>query len=242
MDKLVVHPAPGVAPGEVAPGVLLLQGGGYQRCAPTEGQPVADWLTGLGIHVFQLAYPTTGEVEPPEGLHPAPLEAAVEALTHIRAGAHGLALGRIGVLGFSAGGHLAASLCHASQVLGEPVPVRPDFAVLGYPVLSMTHLAHGGSARRLLGLTPTPEELARHTIVNHVDAQTPPTFLWHTAADTGVSATHSLDYARALQTAGVPYELHVFSSGRHGLGVSDEVPATAVWTELCATWLRAIVA
>jgi acetyl esterase/lipase len=218
------------------PAVLVLPGGGYARQAGHEAEPVAEWLAALGIHAFVLRY----RVAPDR--HPAPLEDAKEAMLHIRGGAHGLAIDpeRVGVLGFSAGGHLAATLSTAA-VTGSPrldVPEAvPDLSVLCYPVVSCTEEAHQGSVDNLLGHAPSSDILAALSADRQVTAETPPAFLWHTADDAAVSVSHSLRYAGALLGAGVPAELHVFPEGRHGLGLAAGEPGAEQWPALCADWL-----
>jgi acetyl esterase/lipase len=230
------HSAAGNGAGSHRPAVLVLPGGGYARQADHEAEPVAEWLAGLGIHAFVLRY----RVAPDR--HPAPLEDAKEAMLHIRGGDHGLAVdpGRVGVLGFSAGGHLAATLSTAratgSAHLDVPAAV-PDLTVLCYPVVSCTQSVHQGSVDNLLGDAPSSDLLAELSAERHVTAATPPAFVWHTADDAAVPVSHSLGYAGALMSAGVPAELHVFPHGRHGLGLAAEDPGPDRWTGLCAGWL-----
>ena len=218
------------------PAVLVLPGGGYARQADHEAEPVAHWLAGLGIHAFVLRY----RVAPDR--HPAPLEDAKQAMLHIRDGAHGLAVDRerVGVLGFSAGGHLAATLSTAvatgSADLDVPGAV-PDLTVLCYPVVSYTREVHQGSVDNLLGEAPPSDILAELSAEQQVTGETPPAFLWHTADDAAVPVSHSLGYAGALLSAGVPAELHVFPHGRHGLGLADGEPGPDQWSSLCAGWL-----
>ncbi|MBT0768164.1 alpha/beta hydrolase [Kineosporia sp. J2-2] len=207
------------------PAVLVLPGGAYGHHGPHEGEPVARWLAGLGLHAFVLRY----RVSPHR--HPAPLDDAVRALARIRsrAGDLGVDAGRVGVLGFSAGGHLAASLANTAA--------PPDLSVLAYPVISFTDEPHEGSVHHLLGEPVTTRQRLEHSAELHVSATTPPAFVWHTADDPAVPVGHSLRYVAALAAAGVPAELHVFPSGRHGLGLSGEAPYVAHWTRLCERWL-----
>lgn len=218
------------------PAILVLPGGGYARQADHEAEPVAQWLAAAGIHAFVLRY----RVAPHR--HPAPLEDAKEAMLHIRSGAHGLAVDpeRVGVLGFSAGGHLAATLSTAVAT-GNPrldaSEAVPDLAVLCYPVVSCTEAVHQGSVDNLLGDAPPSDLLTALSADRHVSADTPPAFLWHTADDAAVPVSHSLRYATALLEAGVPAELHVFPHGRHGLGLAAGEPGAEQWPALCADWL-----
>lgn len=219
------------------PAVLVLPGGGYARQADHEAEPVADWLASLGIHAFVLRY----RVSPDR--HPAPLADAKQAMLHIRGGQHGLAVdrARVGVLGFSAGGHLAATLSTGAATghadLDVPAAV-PDLSVLCYPVVSLTHETHQGSVENLLGGAPPSNLLTALSAELNVTPHTPPAFLWHTADDEAVPVSNSLNYARALIAAGVAAELHVFPQGRHGLGLAADDPGPGQWTALCTAWLE----
>ncbi|WP_309980228.1 alpha/beta hydrolase [Arthrobacter oryzae] len=232
---LSITAAKGEARGE-SPAMLVLPGGGYERHADHEAEPVAEWLASLGIHAFVLRY----RVAPHR--HPAPLQDAKAALTWIRSGRHGLPVddSRVGVLGFSAGGHLAATLA-AGVASGEAsldVPgSRPDLSILCYPVLSFETAVHQGSIDNLLGASPSKEVLTGLSAELTVTGHTPPAFIWHTFDDASVDVEHSLRYALALRHAAVPAELHVFPRGRHGLGLAAGVPGVERWTELCAEWL-----
>jgi acetyl esterase/lipase len=166
----------------------------------------------------------------------------------------GLDPDRVGVLGFSAGGHLASTLAthfrEGSPLAGDPInsfTERPDVAILIYPVISLTaDYSHKGSARNLLGPDATPEQLAGLSNETQVTDKTPPTFLAHTLADTGVPVENSLAFAAALRKHKVPFELHVFEKGPHGLGLGKgskrlnvpPEPSFEAWPGLCATWLK----
>ncbi|MDQ0076149.1 alpha/beta hydrolase [Arthrobacter oryzae] len=232
---LSVIPANG-EPLRESPAMLVLPGGGYERHADHEAEPVAGWLASLGIHAFVLRY----RVAPHR--HPAPLQDAKAALAWIRTGRHGLAVNRsrVGVLGFSAGGHLAATLAAGIPSGEESLDVpgsRPDLSILCYPVLSFEAAVHQGSINNLLGASPSKEILAGLSAELTVTGDTPPAFIWHTFDDGAVDVEHSLRYALALRHAAVPAELHVYPHGRHGLGLAAGVPGVERWTELCATWL-----
>jgi acetyl esterase/lipase len=223
-------------PGRQSPAILVLPGGGYERHADHEAEPVAEWLASLGIHAFVLRY----RVAPHR--HPAPLADAKAALAWIRSGRHGLAVdgSRVGVLGFSAGGHLAATLSAGVPTGDDSLDVPdslPDLSILCYPVVSFESAVHQSSINNLLGASPSAELLARLSAELTVTAQTPPAFIWHTSDDGAVDVGHSLRYALALREATVPAELHVFPHGRHGLGLAAGVAGVEQWTELCATWL-----
>jgi acetyl esterase/lipase len=218
------------------PAMLVLPGGGYAGQADHEAEPVAEWLASLGIHADVLRY----RVAPHR--HPAPLEDAKEALLRIRSGSHGVAVdgARVGVLGFSAGGHLAATLSTAAATGDHTLDVRaavPDLTVLCYPVVSYKEAVHQGSVDNLLGASPSENLLQAVSADLQVTASTPPAFIWHTADDAAVPAHHSFAYAGALVRAGVPAELHVFPHGRHGLGLAQSDPGPDQWTALCANWL-----
>jgi acetyl esterase/lipase len=228
-------PARDAGPGP-KPAILVLPGGGYAHQANHEAEPVAGWLASLGIHAYVLRY----RVAPHR--HPAPLEDAKRALLQIRGEGNGLSVdgGRVGVLGFSAGGHLAATLSTSvatgNAALDVPAAV-PDLTVLCYPVVSYTQAVHQGCVDNLLGESPSMDQLLQLSADLQVTAATPPAFLWHTADDPAVPVHHSLAYTGALVRAGVPSELHVFPHGRHGLGLALEDPGPDQWTSLCAGWL-----
>ena len=200
--------------------ILVLPGGGYSRHAPHEGEPVAEWLRGLGWDARAVEYPVGRR-------HPEPLNAVRRELAAERSrGAT-----TVGLIGFSAGGHLAG---HAALAL--PAAERPDFAILGYPVVSFLTPTHKGSRDTLLGPRPWPWTRRSVSLERLVTDDAPPFFLWHTAEDTAVPAQHSYLLASALEQRGVPHELHVFEHGRHGLGFAEGLPAER-WRSLAEVWL-----
>jgi acetyl esterase/lipase len=205
------------------PVILVLPGGGYSTLAPHEGEPVAEWLRGLGWEARVILYPVSTR-------HPRPLTVVQEAIAAERAAG----ATTVGVLGFSAGGHLAG---HAALTPDAPEGARPDFAVLCYPVVSMLTPTHAGSRAELLGPEPS-EELRRETSLEQlVTPDAPPVFIWTTAEDLSVPLEeHTYPLGAALAAARVPHELHVFENGPHGLGLADGYPAAA-WTTLAGPWL-----
>ena len=213
-------------------GVIIFPGGGYGALAMNhEGRQVANWFNALGVTSFVLKYRLG-----PRYHHPIELGDAQRAIRLVRERAHefGLSPDRIGVMGFSAGGHLASTT--ATHFDGTD---RPDFVILGYPVISFTSpYTHKGSVRNLLGDNPDPKLLEDLSNELHVTAQTPPTFLFTTSADTGVPAENSIAFYLALHKAGVPAELHVFEKGPHGVGLDLGDPALGEWPTLLANWLR----
>ncbi len=241
--KLTVYrPLPEDANGAA---VVVCPGGGYGRLAADhEGRQVALWLNSIGVTAFVLQYRLG-----PRYHHPAPLQDAQRAIRFVRARAAEWPVdpGRLGILGFSAGGHLASTAAthfdDGRADAADPVErqgSRPDFAVLAYPVITLEGPeAHSGSRRNLLGEPADPALVALLSNERQVTARTPPTFLFHTADDPGVSAKNSLLFFDALRAAGVPAELHVFGHGKHGVGLAADDPALAAWPRLCAQWLEA---
>ena len=232
------HPDPSVAIGAA---VLVISGGGYGVvCLQPEGWPSAEWLTRAGITAAVLKYRL------PNGHHEVPIEDAQQALRLMRSRAEewGVAPNRIGVMGFSAGGHLASTVgTHYAEDFsgGEGDNLaqrnRPDFMILVYPVITLAEdYAHGGSRRGLLGEDPAPAEIARFSNHLRVTPDTPPTFLVHASDDEAVHPFNSIAFYQALKENSVPAELHVFDQGGHGFGLSDASPARG-WYELAQAWL-----
>lgn len=233
------------APAEKATGaaVLVCPGGGYGGLAEHEGHPVAQWLNSIGVSAAVLKYRLG-----PRYHHPAPLQDAARGLRTLRSRAAEWKINpqRIGILGFSAGGHLASSLSthfddgnpNASDPI-DRISSRPDFAVLIYPVISFTtEYAHVGSRNNLLGQNATPEMMELLSSEKQVTPRTPPTFLIHTAGDKGVPCENSLLYALALRRAKVPVELHVYEHGEHGFGLGGNDPVLSGWPAQCAAWMK----
>jgi acetyl esterase/lipase len=223
--------------------VVICPGGGYAGLAfQHEGIDCAAFLNGLGVAAFVLRYRLGPRYHHPVQLGDA--QRAVRTVRH-RANEWGIDPRRIGIWGFSAGGHLASTVStHFDK--GDPSAedtvdresCRPDFSILGYPVISLQEpYAHVGSRTNLLGEDADPglvENLSNHL---QVTPETPPAFLVHTNGDSAVPAENSVYYYLALRKAGVPAEMHIFQNGRHGLGLAPEEPAMSKWPELLKNWL-----
>lgn len=233
------------APADKASGaaVIVCPGGGYLRLSwPKEGTEVAQWLNTLGVSAFVLRYRAV------EYGHPAPVRDVTQAVRLVRAksGELGVKPDRIGVLGFSAGGHLASC---AATMWDDPVTrtgaaldavsARPDFALLIYPVITMKDpFAHKDSRTRLLGANPSPELIEALSTETRVNAQTPPVFLMSTMEDKTVPVENSLAFLQALRRAGVPAEMHVYQAGPHGVGLRPPHVAAAEWPKAAEAWMR----
>ena len=226
--------------------VIVAPGGGYRNLAVNhEGRQVANWLNAAGITAFVLKYRLG-----PRYHHPIELMDAQRAirLVRTRAPEFGVSPDHIGMMGFSAGGHLT-STAEVHFDAGNPraadpverMSSRPDFAILGYAVVSfVAPYSHRGSGQALLGDSPDPKLLAELSNDLHVTPQTPPTLLFATSADATVPAENSVSFYLALHKAGVPAELHVFQTGPHGVGLDLSDPALGEWPRLLLDWLRGL--
>lgn len=227
--------------------VVICPGGGYGHLAMDhEGHQIAEWLNSLGVAGFILEYRHRNSGA---GYgHPAPLQDAQRAVRMVRskAGESNIDPNRIGILGFSAGGHLASTAgTHFDKGNAEAedpidrVSCRPDFMVLLYPVISLGEsFAHKGSGRNLLGDNPEPKLLDYLSNEKQVTPETPPTFLVHTYEDKVVPAENSIYFYLALRKAKVPAEMHLYQKGRHGFGLGKTVGAASSWPLRCAEWMR----
>ncbi len=225
------------------PAVIVCPGGGYVRLAVTrEGSDLTRYLGSLGVSAFVLKY----RVKPYH--YPAALRDVLRAVRYLRSHATELAIdpARIGVLGSSAGGHVAAS---AATLFDSPdgktgaaldaVSARPDFVALLYPVITMHDPdAHKGSRSALLGPKPDPTLVEQTSLEEHVTAATPPAFIVHTAEDRSVPVENALLFYRALRAAGVPAELHLYEKGPHGFGMRRDLGPVSEWPDRFASWLR----
>ena len=222
--------------------VVIYPGGAYHHLAEHEGRGYAEYFASNGYHCFVVKHRLGAD----KGYHhPVELADAARGMRMVRAAAAELGIRPdcIGVMGSSAGGHLAATVCNLhGQALKAPdeggaadVSARPDFAVLCYPVItSDPRYCNRASFLNLLGEADFNEEKCLAlSQEKRVTAQTPPTFLWHTLQDKGVPCENSIVYAQALRAAGVPFELHIYEKGPHGQGLFKGHP----WAEECIRWL-----
>jgi acetyl esterase/lipase len=224
--------------------VIIAPGGAYARLSMNlEGRAPANFFNSMGVAAFVLKYRLG-----PRYHHPVEMSDAQRAIRMVRARAmewH-IAPDHIGIMGFSAGGHLAATVSthFASGNTSAADPIdrlssRPDFAILCYPVISMTEAwTHQGSKTNLLGEHPADELARGMSTETQVTAQTPPTFIYQTSADTTVPAENAVAYYLALRKAGVAAEMHIFRNGPHGTGLGMTDPALSEWPRLLMNWMR----
>lgn len=243
VDKPTLTLYPGPERHSTGAAVVVCPGGGYRNLAMDhEGVQIARWLNSIGVGAFVLKYRLG-----PRYHHPAPLDDAQRALRYVRLHAErfGVDRNRVGIWGFSAGGHLASTAAthfdRGDAGAAEPIgrqSARPDFAILGYPVISFTtEYTHQGSRRHLLGDDPDPELVELLSNEKQVTPETPPTFLFHTNEDTGVPPENSVLFYLALRKAGVPAELHIYERGRHGVGLAPTDLVLSSWPRRLADWL-----
>jgi acetyl esterase/lipase len=225
--------------------VIVCPGGGYHHLAiDHEGRQIAEWLNSFGVTAFVLRYRHAGTGHK----HPTPMLDGQRAIRTVRAraGEWGIDPKQIGVMGFSAGGHLTSTLgTHfdaGDSQAADPIDrgsSRPDFLVLCYPVISLTaDFTHTGSRDNLLGKNADPALVRSLSNELQVTNDTPPSFLFHTDEDAAVRPMNSVAFYEALKRAGVPAELHVYQHGAHGLGLARDVPGTKDWSNRCRVWLE----
>ena len=224
--------------------VVVAPGGSYGFLASNhEGRQVANWFNAMGITAFVLKYRLG-----PRYHHPIELGDAQRAIRLVRSRATEFEISpaRIGMMGFSAGGHLASTTAThfdgGNPAAADPIDragSRPDFVILGYPVITLeAPYAHQGSIKNLLGDHADPKLVEELSSDLHVTAQTPPTFVFATSDDDVVPVENSVSFYVALHKAGVPAELHVFERGPHGVGLALGNPALGKWPALLADWMR----
>lgn len=233
------------ASGATGAAFVVCPGGGYGGLAEHEGKPVAQWLNTLGITAFVLRYRLG-----PKYHYPYITGDVLRAMRVVRANsaAWGLDSKRIGILGFSAGGHIAAS---AATLFGsdigkatdaiDAVSARPDAAVLVYPVITMKDpFTHAGSRENLLGKNPSADLIEKLSTEDQVSDDTPPSFLVSASDDPVVPLENSLGYIAACRKHHVPVEAHFYMHGPHGFGLGGNDPELSEWPKACAIWLRAL--
>ncbi len=225
--------------------VVVCPGGGYRHLAMDhEGRQIAEWFNSFGVAAFVLQYRNSSSGHQ----HPVPMMDGQRAIRTVRARASewNVDAAKTGVMGFSAGGHLASTLAthfHAGEAAAadpiERVSSRPDFAILCYPVISMTEpFMHRGSRENLLGKN-SDATLARELSSElQVTAETPPTFIFQTDEDEPVPAENAVAFYLALRRARVPAELHIYQNGKHGVGLARDVPATSTWSDRLRDWMQ----
>ncbi|UOQ85779.1 alpha/beta hydrolase [Gracilibacillus salinarum] len=221
-----------------APIIVVVPGGGYGHRAYHEGEPVAKWLNENGYHACVLRY----QVAPIKDQET--ILQAQEAIITVKSKRKEWGLSgnnKVGVLGFSAGGHLTAVISNRYQAV-QNLNSRPDFQILCYPVITMGEFTHEGSRDNLLGPGAASELIDSYSCEKMVHSETPPAFIWSTANDQSVISMNSLHYADALQRYQIPYELHIYQDGRHGLGLADDHNYTKDWKNACLRWLSGYIA
>ena len=245
IPRLYTYPAPGAGPHSA---VIVMPGGGYTHVVvEKEGAAEARWLNARGVSAFVLVYRLS-----PAYRYPAPLLDGARAIRYVRANAATLGVdpAKIGIWGFSAGGHMAGYLATIHDA-GNPTSADPvdrasdraDFAILSYARLSMdSSIPRNGNMESLLGDAPTQAQIDSIDAVKHVTADTSPSFIYSTGGDKSVDPLNASAYYEALKRAGVPVELHIFELGPHGTGLAQNltppVPELGIWPQLLAAWMR----
>lgn len=232
------------SPNPTRTGVVVAPGGGYEHLSmEKEGFAIARWLNDHGVAAFVLRYRLG-----PRYHNPVELSDAQRAIRLVRAHAaeYGIAEDHVGMWGFSAGGHLAASagtrFDRGDAKATDPIEQkssRPDFLILAYPVITMTSPSvHQGSKRNLIGENADPALVEAMSAEIQVTPETPPTFLFATTDDKTVPVANSVMFYQALVRAGVPAEMHLFQHGAHGAGLAAANPQLSVWPDLVIKWMR----
>lgn len=225
--------------------VLICPGGGYERLAYLiAGHQFAKWFNSIGVSAFVLNYrlPNSPDLKQREI---APLQDAERAMRVIRAHSEKwqIKTDKIGVLGTSAGGHLAANLGIATEDVAkigddlDKLPFEPNFMILVSPVITMGEFTHAGSKKNLLGENPAKELVEKYSLEKHVTAKTPPAFIAHATDDKAVSVRNSLMFFNALLDKNISASLHIFPQGGHNIALRNNPGSTEEWTKLCEMWL-----
>ena len=238
-----------LAPKEKANGtaVIVIPGGGYSgRATDHEGKQIAEWLNKRGVSAFILKYRTVNESKIMPPLAPGPMLDVQRAVRIVRSKAKefGIDPKRIGVWGFSAGGHVASTAAtHFDNGKDEgdeidKVSCRPDFAILCYPVITMTAKTHGGSRDNLLGKHPDPKLIEFYSNEKHVTKDTPPIFLFHTVEDKAVPIANSYMFKEACEKVNVPVKMVEYPKGPHGVGLAQKDPVLSKWPDELEAWMK----
>lgn len=224
--------------------ILVAPGGGYMGRAQHEGKDIAHWLNSIGISAFVLNYRHA------PFRHPIPFLDAQRAVRLIRFNAKEFNIdpNRLGMLGFSAGGHLTSTVCTLTRrnwflegyISDEIDQLKdlPNVCILCYPVISLQKMPHEGSRYNLLGKKPNPELMSMLSTETQVSSITPPTFIWTTKTDASVAYQNSSMFVESLKKHCIDHEYHLFNDGRHGLGLAYDHPEVSKWSELCEIWLK----
>ncbi|WP_229719342.1 alpha/beta hydrolase [Winogradskyella schleiferi] len=224
--------------------IVICPGGGYHHLAINkEGYKVAEWLNSLGITAFVLKYRLPKDAIMKDKSI-APLQDAQRAMRYVRRTADNWSIDKdkIGVMGFSAGGHLAATLSTQFDKevykVEDKTSARPDFSILIYPMISMDEsITHNGSRKKLLGESPSNEDIEAYSNETHINSDTPITFLVHATDDKSVPVENSIQYYLGLKENDVPSEMHIYETGGHGFGLGRDKTAHP-WTRACSDWLK----
>ena len=221
--------------------IVVCPGGAYCGRADYEGNDVAAWLNTIGMTAFVLEYRVAPSKAPAQ---PADVQRAVRLARRLSAER---GIKHVGIMGFSAGGHLAATASvhydfpfYTPSDETDQLSAKPDFTVLCYSVIDMGEYRHDWSRRFLLGDAPDEETIRFYSPQRNVTPETPPAFIWHTAQDASVPAANSMLYAAELQKNGVPYELHIFPFGTHGKALAENDPSVGQWKALLQEWMEAM--
>ena len=242
--EILVYPAPKEKSNGAA--ILVCPGGGYRYVSiVNEGYEVARWLNENGITAVILKYRLPSDsIMTDKSI--GPLQDVQEAMRMIRRNAVSWSLNpdEIGIMGFSAGGHLASTLCTRFEdsvyETSDGINARPDFSILVYPVISMNkNITHGGTREMLLGLNPKETLIEKFSNELHVTDHTPPAFLVHASDDPAVPVENSINYYLALLKHHIPAEIHIYQAGGHGFGLSRSKTTESIWPASCIAWLKA---
>ncbi|MEO8236983.1 MAG: alpha/beta hydrolase [Flavobacterium sp.] len=245
ISKPTIEVYPASAGNNSGTAVVVCPGGGYYGVSfISEGVEIAKWLNQLGITAVVLHYRLPDDAIM-KNKSIGPMQDGQEAIRIVRRHAKewGINPDKIGIMGFSAGGHLASTIStHFDEKVYESkdtTSARPDFSLLIYPVISMdSSITHGGSRENLLGKNPSPEMIKHFSNDLQVTGKTPPAFMVHSIDDGAVPVENSMEYALAMKKNHIPCELHIYERGGHGYGLGRSNGTESTWTEACSKWLK----